>query len=277
MHSCLPSSQPPSLCLTHNISIVHLAFLRQWKYFSNSRLDLWDWGKKTNIDCAGRVAAAAGLDFSIQTWDQAPGQQPHCSHQTREITQLALELKPTIQTESILVGDRRVRDSRRPEPGLAWDNNLTESTCLHVLYSLSIESKIEEEDFFAENPSNCDFRAESGRVISLCAPNCIILDVSIKTNIVCRWGLISLAQIDPKAVLLVEPKPIKLAHDSADSSWAGQKTQGRSEWGEEMSNSLPPPRGLCNWLDGTRCWGAARSVKSFPLVFTLEPGLSWSL
>lgn len=52
-----------------------------------------------------------------------------------------------------------------------------------------------------------------------------------KTNIVCGWGLISLAQIALRMVLLVEPKPIKLAHDSADSCDAGQKTERWSESG----------------------------------------------
>ena len=69
-----------------------------------------------------------------------------------------------------------------------------------------------------------------------------------KTNIDCGWGLlISLAQIAPRVVLLVEPKPIKLAHDSADSCDAGQKTERWSDSGrEERSNSLLPPWGPSN-------------------------------
>ena len=85
-----------------------------------------------------------------------------------------------------------------------------------------------------------------------------------KTNIVCGWGLISLAQIALRMVLLVEPKPIKLAHDSADSCDAGQKTERWSEVGTgERSNSLLPPRGLSpiDWMDQVQ-----PGVSSHPLL-----------
>ena len=72
-----------------------------------------------------------------------------------------------------------------------------------------------------------------------------------KTNIDCGWGLISLAQIAPRVVLLVEPKPIKLAHDSVDSCDAGQKTERWSESEREREATvlfLPgvPP---IDWMD----------------------------
>ena len=97
-----------------------------------------------------------------------------------------------------------------------------------------------------------------------------------KTNIVCGWGLISLAQIALRMVLLVEPKPIKLAHDSADSCDAGQKTERWSECRvrqrREKQQSSSSPGSLSNWLDGP---GAAWSVKSSSLVSTIK--LGWSL
>ena len=88
-----------------------------------------------------------------------------------------------------------------------------------------------------------------------------------KTNIDCGWGLISFAQIAPRVVLLVEPKPIKLAHDSVDSCDAGQKTEMVRFREDERSNSLVPPWGPSHWLDGP---GAACSVKSSSLVSTIK-------
>ena len=55
-----------------------------------------------------------------------------------------------------------------------------------------------------------------------------------------------MAQIAPRVVLLVEPKPIKLAHDSVDSCDAGQKTEMVRVREDERSNSLVPPWGPSN-------------------------------
>ena len=76
-----------------------------------------------------------------------------------------------------------------------------------------------------------------------------------KTNIDCGWGLlISLAQIAPRVVLLGEPKPIKLAHDSADSCDAGQKNREmvrvRERGEKQQSSSSLGSLQLIGW---TRC------------------------
>ena len=72
---------------------------------------------------------AAARDFSSLFRLQSPGQPTSFFSSSW--------LKPNIQTESILVGDRPVKD-KAGDQELASDINLTESTCHDVLLSLSV-------------------------------------------------------------------------------------------------------------------------------------------